>query len=939
MSLHNTALNMCQLALAGTKEQLGRPLTREDIAASVDQILSISMFAGVVDREALIEELEQIFTVWSNDPTAIGNDSDHVPWLTQRRADIDWRFWNRYRLFLINRQHLAPAAIETVEKVSDEVLARIEDPQRDGAWGRRGLVMGNVQSGKTATYAGVICKAADAGYKVIIVLAGLHNNLRSQTQVRLDESFLGYKAAPPSSQGATFEPTGVAEYGTNAKADSVTNRNENGDFNRHVAKHFGIHPGGHPLLFVVKKNATVLRNLLGWIHASADSTDPETGRKFHRNIPVLVIDDEADQASVDTKMGAVDENGQRDEDHDPTKINRLIRSLLFSFAKSAYVGFTATPFANIYIHEQARTRELGDDLFPRSFIINLPAASNYTGAARVFGIFEDEDAGLEAVRALPIVRFVDDHADSAAPDETEGWMPPKLVAKTGHVPMYKEQRTVAPSLRKALQCFLLSTTVRQLRESGPLFNSMLIHVVRYTNVQEIVKEEVERELTDLVHRLHYGDGSRSPSLLDELRTVWNEDYTPTTAALGTVFALPPWTDMKGALPRVAATVKVRSINGSALDALDYEQHRDTGLNIVAVGGDKLSRGLTLEGLTVSYFLRSSRMYDTLMQMGRWFGYKEKYVDVCRLFTTEELYAWFQHIAAATEELRIEFDHMVSVGATPKDYGLKVRSHPLMLITSAVKMRSGTELSLSYAGDISETIIFDTKRSGANNLRATNSLLQRLGAPQPDGSRTGGYLWRDVVAARVREFLERYETHPEARRADTRLLSRYIRRQNEQDELTSWSVVLVSSGLAAAQDLSSYFDGREVSAIKREYFGEKIDGRYTIRRLVSPSDEARDLSTEERAKALERTVADWTSSKRKDKSLEPPEAPSGRGTRSARPKERGLLLLYPLDGRTAETDGAMPIVGVAISFPESDTAKAINYTVNNVFTTAGDYDEL
>jgi hypothetical protein len=940
MSLHNTALNMCQLALASTKEQLGRPFTREDIAASVDQILSMSMFADVVDREALIEELEQIFTVWSNDPTAIGNDTDHVPWLTQRRADIDWRFWNRYRLFLINRQHLPPAAIETIEKVSDEVLGRIEDPPRDGSWDRRGLVMGNVQSGKTATYIGLICKAADAGYKVIIVLAGLHNNLRSQTQMRLDEGFLGYKAAPPSNEGATFEPTGVAEYGTNTKADSVTNRNENGDFNRHIAKHFGIHPGGYPLLFVVKKNATVLRNLLGWIHASADSTEPETGRKFHRNIPLLVIDDEADQASVDTREGAVDENGERDEDHDPTKINRLIRSLLFSFAKCAYVGFTATPFANIYIHEHGRTRDLGDDLFPRSFIINLPGASNYTGAARIFGIIEDEDAGLEAVSALPIVRFVDDHASSDKPDETEGWVPPNLVEKTGHVPLYSGQRMVPPSLRKALLCFLLTTTVRQLRETGPMFNSMLIHVVRYTNVQAVVKEEVERELSDVVHRLQYGDGSRRPTLLQEIQTLWNEDYVITSAALGEGFTLPSWSEVEMALPKLAATIKVRSINGSALDALDYEQHRDTGLNIVAVGGDKLSRGLTLEGLTVSYFLRGSRMYDTLMQMGRWFGYKGKYLDVCRLFTTKEMYAWFQHIAAATEELRIEFDHMVSVGATPKDYGLKVRSHPLMLVTSAVKMRSGTELSLSYSGDISETIIFDTTVPRVQkNLDAANWLLRKLGSPEPDGGRSGGYLWPGVRAAWILDFLERYETHPEARRADTRLLSRYIRRQTEQDELTTWSVLLASSGLATAQDLRSRFDGRDVGSIHRDYHGEIIEKRYTVRRLVSPNDEASDLDPTQRDRALERTIEDWRNSKRKKKSLEPPTAPSGKGSRSSRPKDRGLLLLYPLDGSTARTAEAVPVVGLAISFPESDTAKAISYRVNNVFTAAGDYDEL
>lgn len=938
MTLHQTALGMCQLALATVRESLGQPLTRADIAASVDQVIALAMFKKDLSREQLIQELEQIFTVWSNDPTAIGNDDDHEPWLASRRAEIEWRFWNRYKPYLINRQHLSPAAIDTIDKVSDEVLSRLENPMREGPWDRRGLVMGNVQSGKTAAYTGLICKAADAGYKVIIVLAGLHNNLRGQTQVRLDEGFLGYKAAPPNQGGATFERTGAWEFGSNARADSVTNRNENGDFNRNVANHFGIHPGGNPLLFVVKKNATVLAHLLGWIHASADSTDPESSRKFHRHTPLLVIDDEADQASVDTKRGAFDENGDPDPDHDPTRINRAIRSLLISFEKSAYVGFTATPFANIYIHEQARTKDLGDDLFPRSFIVNLPAPSNYAGAARIFGISEDEDAGLKEVPSLPIVRFVRDHALSLSDQETNGWMPPKLVAKTGHVPLFDGARTVPPSLRQALMSFLLSSTARTIREPGPTISSMLIHVVRFTNVQAIVKEEVEGVLSEIVSRLQYGDGDRSPALVDEFRSLWEDDFVPTSTSVSPELALPPWSEVVSLLPKVAASVVVRAINGSVLDALDYEVHRNSGLNIVAIGGDKLSRGLTLDGLVTSYFLRSSRMYDTLMQMGRWFGYKDGHLDLCRLYTTEELYGWFQHVAAATEELRVEFDHMVSVGGTPKDYGLKVRSHPLMLVTSAVKMRSGTELSLSYAGDISETIIFDIKKSFKHNLRATNEFIDSLGAAVM-ARRAGGYLWSGIEAHHILSFLDQYDTHPDARRADTRLLGRYIRRQLENGELSEWSVLLASSGLASSVDLGLYFGGRDIGSIERQHFGTHIDGRYTIRRLVNPTDEARDLSPEELQIANARTVDDWKASKRKDKSPAPPENASGRAIRSARPKNRGLLILYPLNGRTAGTEGEVPVVGMALSFPTSDTAKAITYTVNNVFETAGVFDDL
>ncbi len=163
------------------------------------------------------------------------------------------------------------------------------------------------------------------------------------------------------------------------------------------------------------------------------------------------------------------------------------------------------------------------------------------------------------------------------------------------------------------------------------------------------------------------------------------------------------------LGQVVSSIEVRQINGSARDILDYELNRETGLNVIAIGGDKLSRGLTLEGLTVSYFLRASRMYDTLMQMGRWFGYRPGYLDLCRLYTTPELNEWFQHITEANEELRQEFDHMAAVGGTPRDYGLKVMSHPALMITSRVKLRTGIELQLSFAGSISETVVFHRDR--------------------------------------------------------------------------------------------------------------------------------------------------------------------------------------------------------------------------------------
>lgn len=925
-----TVLNLCQMALSARRADQDTPLSKVQIRETATELASLPSFAAGVDLDLLVAKLEEVFTSWANDPRALGSDIDHVPWLHIAKGEMDWRFWIRYQLYLVARQNIDDAGTRNIEKVVDEILGRLEDPGRDGPWDRRGLVMGNVQSGKTAAYTGLVCKAADAGYKVIIVLAGLHNNLRSQTQIRLDEGFLGYRAMPPGMGEGGFEPVGVHDFGPGVHADSVTNRNENGDFNRAVARHFAIHPGGNPLLFVVKKHVTILKNLLAWIHHSADATDPENNRRYHRNVPLLLIDDEADQASIDTNQMAFDENGMPDPEHDPTKTNRLIRSLLHSFDKSAYVGFTATPFANVFIHEKAATREYGEDLFPRSFIINLTAPSTYTGAARIFGIEEDIEAGLEPVEALPLTRTVTDHADSLTSTETRGWMPPRLVAKTGHVPLFNGHRQIPDSLRTAVMSFILSAAVRAIREPGPLINTMLVHVVRFTNVQSIVCSEIEDALRGIVNRLELGDGERRPTVVDEFQSIWTEDYIPTSAKCGAEFVLPDWDAVKGLLRKIATGVKVKAINGTAEDCLDYEQHRKSGLNVITVGGDKLSRGLTLEGLTVSYFLRTSRMYDTLMQMGRWFGYRGKYIDVCRLYTTKELETWFRHIARASEELKAEFDYMLKIGATPKEYGLRVKSHPVLTVTSAVKMRHGVELRISYSGQISETLNFELG-SVETNFRAAVRLLDDLRTPVC-GGRTSGYLWKNVPVSSIQEFLSTYKSASGAPRASSAMWNRYIAKQVERGELQDWAVFLASSSDPLSDNLKNFFPGQlDVGSIKRKAEDEGSDD-YVIGRLVSPSDEMRDLEPSEYELARQKSVELWAIDTRINKAAEPPSEPTGRGTRLARPKSRGLLLLYPLDRRVISDDRCpkTPIIGVAISFPCSDTAQDISYVVASKF---------
>ncbi len=404
-----------------------------------------------IDRDALIKELETQFTVWIGKSRTLDDTTNHRPWLPQRRASIAWNYWERYKLKLI--RDWASPSIDSLDEINDEVLARLEDPLREGAWDRRGLIVGHVQSGKTANYVGLINKAVDAGYKVIVVLAGIHKSLRSQTQIRLDEGFLGYESLP-----STFRRTDGSESvsGWSILVSAIPTPSridlDDGDFKAAVAKRFRINPGNNPLLFVIKKNVSVLRNLLEeWVNFCGEA-DSERGCHVVRGVPLLVIDDEADHASIDTGEQAYDEDGNPDPDHDPTRINALIRRLLHRFEKIAYVGYTATPFANIFIHESGRTTEEGDDLFPRSFIISLPAPSDYAGPLRIFGMAANPDASLENIPALPLVQRIDDHErpdDSDGSDESSGWMPDKH--KQYHVPLHEGHDRISP-LRTERSC-------------------------------------------------------------------------------------------------------------------------------------------------------------------------------------------------------------------------------------------------------------------------------------------------------------------------------------------------------------------------------------------------------------------------------------------------------------------------------------------------------
>lgn len=408
-------------------EEMGKGLATPNIIAQKVDLVADTLFHGKdVDRKKAVAEIIRRFSIWIGGATTLSDKTGHKDWLNASRRK-DWRYWQRYRDFLESKMSIK--AVDALDEATNKILEQLEDPLREGAWDRRGLVVGHVQSGKTGNYTGLICKAADAGYKIIIVLAGLHNNLRSQTQIRLEEGFLGYETSAKD-ENDVLRYIGAGENARDAgiRPNCATNRSDKGDFNTKIANHLAISPEQRPWLFVVKKNKTVLERLLTWIRNHVANTKDADGRRIVSGLPLLLIDDEADHASVDTGDQVVNEDGTVDEEYQPKAINSRIRKILHSFARKAYVGYTATPFANIFIDRRKTTKDEGPDLFPQSFIINIPAPSNYVGPARVFGRRSSDGR----VGGLPLIREVNDQTDSTGED---GWMPPKH--KKTHVPLYQ----------------------------------------------------------------------------------------------------------------------------------------------------------------------------------------------------------------------------------------------------------------------------------------------------------------------------------------------------------------------------------------------------------------------------------------------------------------------------------------------------------------------
>ncbi|NLX28703.1 MAG: Z1 domain-containing protein [Bacteroidales bacterium] len=889
-------------------------LSERQIEDAVDIALSIPQYADI-DRDVLIREVQSTYNIHIDDFRVIESSERRRPWVSDKKSTICWDFWRRYRDYLSIEKNFSDKVVNQLDRLTDRTLDGLFDPAISATIDKKGLVVGQVQSGKTANYTGLICKAADAGFKLIIVLAGIHNNLRSQTQLRLDEGFLGFNTKYAQIFNQIDKDDiwiGVGRISKKEIAHSITSCLDSGDFSQGAFNSLGLNFNtNEPIIAVVKKNARVLERLLHWLNAQAVTIGE---RRLIKHKSLLLIDDEADNASINT----------RPENDGTTRINGLIREIIRLFDKSGYVGYTATPFANIFIPIAE------DELFPRDFIINIPAPSNYIGPDKIFGfrLIEDDE---KSDKVLPVVTKIDDF-HSFYPGDRRG---------RGVLP------TSAPmSLQLAIKCFIITCAVRRLRRQDNVHNSMLVHVSRLVNWQRHIKDIVQN-VFDFYRR---GIELNIPSVYEEIRQAYEEDcnsyksYKTTSQLIldSSLSKIDPhiqihdWNEVVPFLFEAATRIQVREINGGSGDVLNYFDHKN-GLSVIAIGGDKLSRGLTLEGLSVSYYLRASRMYDTLMQMGRWFGYRPGYVDLCRLFTSRELNEWFSHIALASEELRDEFDYMSdNAHSTPEQYALKVRTHPGVLqISASNKIRRAENIRVSWSGRLVETYeLSKNPEVIQRNLDSAVGLVNSLG--NGFKSDQSNYLWQGISFEHIKQFLGGFEVYDNLRSASPQNLIKFIDFKYHGNELQTWNV-----GVITKRNGTNFRINGEISVklIVRTQDDKSNDELYYIRKshIISPDDEFIDLIDEEREAAINASKRLWHE---KGKEGEPNRINGEWVRNEIRKPNKVLLLLYFLDPTGAELpEKSNPLVGFAISFPGTERDDAVTYAVHSQLLQKFDIDDI
>lgn len=857
--------------------------SRSEVENRSESMASLFGYQGTLS--SVIEEVQARIDMRMGEGVSLVDVSaEHdVEWALKREDITEWTYFDDYKRFLGERTGWHTTLITKLEIVVGKIIGHLQDPISEGVWRRCGLVIGHVQSGKTANYTGVIAMAADAGYKFIIIIAGLHNNLRQQTQERIDEGFVG-RSSDVRNRG---EAIGVGEL-NREHPSPVTLTTTHDDFNRQTAATLGggLNDFSKPIILVIKKNVSTLKSLHTWLVT-------QNAKDKMSNVPVLVIDDEADHASVNTNK----------PDIDPTKTNELIREIINLFSKSCYVGYTATPFANIFINP-----EFEEDLFPKDFIYCLDAPSEYFGPDKVF--LDDDNDGL-------YLDYIEDGED--------------------YIPMQHKKndsiKELPPSLYEAIDRFFIIRAIRNLRGHQHRHCSMMVHVSRFVNIQSQVKTmiyEYTKRLREAI-QANYAmpdNISEQNAFISGLKKAYNKYYMNSGYT---------WDEIKSNLNEAGESLRIFLINSQSDEALSYRRHEQDGnsLTAIAVGGISLSRGLTIEGLCVSYMYRNTRQYDTLMQMGRWFGYRTGYEDLCTVYLSRDSINWYTHIAEASEELRQQIGIMRSSQRSPRDFGLYVRAHPdRLLITSANKMRSGEQrrIRINFGGRLVESYLLPTDMQ-VN--KANEELIKEYWRkkfcdsdenPESRMQKTKkGWVFYDVSIQVIEEFITRFQMHPGFEEKRQAIIS-YIQKFSSQYQ-NGGDVLLIS--LRPRQEDADSYTLNPQERISSEKVNDGSAWKLSKDRAASRSDEKLGLSDQQIEEAWDRAEKE----------------PSDCHFREIRNKP--LLMLHIFN---VEEDESLRVPAFGISFPGAGSGNEveIKFVVNQVWIDSnmpyaileqeGDYEE-
>lgn len=807
----------------------------EEASRRFGPILGEELHSYVTEYEDRISRIER------DDPPMLAGPRD--PWYPGPNDEGD-TFWPALKTYFETELGWTDGRIRPVDMASSKVVAYTPPPELT-TWTSKGLVVGYVQSGKTTNFTSVIAKAADVGYKLVIVLSGIHNGLRRQTQERLDEQLkeLSPKAwLTLTDQADDFRPPRM-------QSTALLHNQET-----KVA------------LCVVKKNKTVLTRLNAWLEDAAK-------QRVLADLPVLVIDDEADQASVETNT-----------------INPLIRKILAKLPKCTYIGYTATPFANVLIDPAA------GDLYPESFILNLPRPDGYFGTERIFGrdAVEGDEANGADLDGFDMVRLIDEN-------EVERLRPAGKKAAAEFEPEITE------SLKTATRWFWLATAARRARGDNG-HSTMLVH----TSVKIAVHEGFKDPLIDLrdstLRRLERDDAG----LLADLEELWIAETGRVPASEFPGIPATTFDEVLAALPDVVRATRVVLDNCRSDDRLDYTT---PGQIAIAVGGATLSRGLTLEGLVVSFFVRAAQAYDTLLQMARWFGFRPGYEDLPRIWMTDQLQDWFRHLATVEHEIRLDIDRYEQQGLSPTEFGVRIRTHPVLRVTA--KMGAYKPAFASYGGRRIQTRYFAENNRDwlQGNLDAADGLIRNVRAEGGIGDRltSGALLYRDVDADLVERFLRAYSSHKESPDLDRELILKYIRKQRQQGYLDRWSVA-VMAGQEGGGHGTVDLGGITFPRISRAKLKDTGPERADIKTLMSKDHRVIDLAISPKD-ARGKNESELMDARNFD--------PIAR--------TQGLLLLYPIDPQSHPDPGnlksrsplkaATDVIGMALVFPGNAEAKS------------------